>query len=61
MSGEPKTILQNKFAKIKVDDVTRDPEDWITELELLRGDLRKLGVIIDDVKIMNHILSKLPE
>ena len=33
----------------------------IPELELLRGDLRKLGVIIDDVEMMTHILSSLTE
>ena len=32
-------ILCNKFAKSELDDVTRDPEDLITALELLRGDL----------------------
>ena len=44
-----KTILRNKFAISELDGVTRDPEDWITEIELLRGNVRKLGVIIDDV------------
>ena len=50
-----------KNCKSELDDVTRDQEDCITELELLRGNLRKLGVIIDDVEIMTHILSILPE
>ena len=40
---------------------TRDPEEWITVIELLRGTLRKLGVINDNVEIMTHILSNLPE
>ena len=55
------TSLQKKISKFELDDVTRDPEDWIAELELLRGDLQKLGFIIDDVEIMTHILSNLPE
>ena len=25
-------ILSKKFAKCELDDATRDPEDWITEL-----------------------------
>ena len=54
-------ILCNKFAKSELDDVTRDPEDWITKLEFLRGDLQKLGVIINDVEIMTHIMSNLLE
>ena len=37
-----------------------DPEDWIDELELLRGKLQKLGSIIDNVEMMTHIMSKLP-
>ena len=61
MTGASKTILSNKFAISKLDDVTRDPEDWITVIELLRGTLRKLGVINDNVEIMTHILSNLPE
>ena len=60
-TGDSKTNLHNKFAKIELDDVTRDPEDWIAKLELFRGDLRKLGVIIDNVEMMTHILSNLPE
>ena len=27
----------------------------------MRGDLRKLGFIIDDVEMMTHIISNLPE
>ena len=61
MAGAFKKILCKKFAKSELYDVTRDAEDWISELELLRGDLRKLGVIIDDAKMMTRILSNLPE
>ena len=61
MTGAFKKILCKKIAKSELYDVTRDAEDWISELELLRGDLRKLGVIIDDAKMMTRILSNLPE
>ena len=61
MSGASKTIICKKFAKSELDDVTREPEDWINKLELLRGNLRKLGVMIDDVEVMTHILSNIPE
>ena len=57
ITGASKTRLNKKFAKIELDDVTRDPEDCITELELLRGDLRKLGIIIDGVKMMTHTVQ----
>ena len=61
MTVSSNTRLQNKFAKCELDDVTRDPEEWITDLELFRGYLLKLGVIIDDVEMMTQILSNLPE
>ena len=61
MAGVSKTRLRNKRAKSQLYDVTREPEECITELELLRGNLRKLIVIIDDVETMLHILSKFPE
>ena len=61
MTGPPKAILHKKFSKIEIDDVTRDPEDLITEIKLLRGDLRKLGVIIDDMEMITQLLSNLPE
>ena len=40
---------------------TGDPEDCITEKELLRGDLKKLRVIINDVEMMTHIMFNLLE
>ena len=57
MAGASKTRLWKKFANCELDDVTWDPEDWITELELLRGNLRKLGFIIDDVQTNSIILE----
>ena len=61
MTGETKTRLCKKFFKSKLYVVTREPEDWITELELLRDDLWTLGDIIDGVEIMTHIVSNIPE
>ena len=61
MTGLSQTGLQKKLAKCELYGITRDSEEWITELKVLRGDLRKLGVIIDDVEVMTHILSNLPE
>ena len=61
MTGASKTILCKKCAKSKFNDVTRDPEDWIIEIELFRGNLGKLGVIIDYVEMMTLILYNLPE
>ena len=49
MPGASNTIPRKKFSKNKLYDVTKDPEYLITELELLRGVLQKLGVNIDNV------------
>ena len=43
-----KTRLRNKSAKYELDNITRNTKEWITELELLMGDLQKLDVHIDD-------------
>ena len=48
MAGSPKTTLRKKFSKSELYDVTRDPEDWITDLELFIGYLQTLVVIIED-------------
>ena len=56
-----KIRLCDKSTKIELDDVTRDTEEWITVLELLRGNLRKLGDIIDYVENLDHIPSNLPK
>ena len=61
MTGASKTRILKKFAKTDLYNVTSDPERWIAELELLKGDLRKLGVLIYDMEMMTHILSNLPE
>ena len=61
ITGASKTKLSKKFEKNELDGVTRDPEDCITDLEWLIWDLQKLGVIVDDVEMMTHILSSLPE
>ena len=60
MKGARKTRPCRKCPKRELDDVTRDPEDWMNELELLIF-FRKLGFIINDVEIMTHILSNLTE
>ena len=54
-------MLRKYFSKWKIDDVTRNTEEWITDIKLLRGYLQKLYVQIDDSEMMTHILSNLPE
>ena len=56
--GLQDNIIQ-EIRKRELYDTTRDPEDCITDLELLRVDLRQLGTINHDVEMMTHILSNL--
>ena len=39
---------------------TKDPEEWITELEELRDFLEDMGLIMSDEDLMIHILNHLP-
>ena len=50
----------NKFSKHYLDDVTSNPEEWITNIKLLRRYPQKPGVQIYESEIMNHILLNLP-
>ena len=59
-TGAFKTRPFRKFSKSKLYYITRNPEEWITELKLLKEYLRKLEVHIDNSEIMTHILSNLP-
>ena len=60
-TGASKTTLRNKFYKCELDDVTRNPKEWITDIELLIVDLQNSDVHIDDSEMMTQILSNLPE
>ena len=44
----PKKILQKKSNMCKLDDATKNPEEWITKLKLTRGYLQKNDVQIDN-------------
>ena len=61
MTGASKTRIHKRLSKRELDDVTMDPEYWIIELKLFPVYILKMGVIIDDVEIMAHILSNLPK
>ena len=43
-----KTRLRKEFAKYELDDVTINTEEWITNIELLRGDLQKIEAHIEN-------------
>ena len=60
-TGASKTRLRKKFSKYELYGVTINPKEWITELEIFRGDLQKLNVHIDDSEMISSVLSNLPE
>ena len=41
-------MLKKQFYKSKLNNSTRDPDEWITELALLRQQLKLHKVIIED-------------
>ena len=60
-TGDSKKILHKKFSKYKLYDVTRNPKERITKLELILQDLQKSDVHIDNSEMMTNIISNLPE
>ena len=47
MAGESNKILHNKFAKSRLENATKDPENCIIKIKPLKGDLKRTGVRID--------------
>ena len=47
-TGAYKTILCKKLFKYKLYGVTKNTKKWITEIELLRRDILKTDLHIDD-------------
>ena len=59
-SSANKVQLRKQFNSSKLSDVLKDPDEWITKLEILRKRLKKMGTIINDEDLMIHILNNLP-
>ena len=47
--GASKIRLCKQFAECELDYATINPEKWTTGIELLRGDLKKIDVNIDNL------------
>ena len=47
-AGDSNKRLSKNFSKWDINDVKRNPLGCITDIELLRGDLQKLDVQIDN-------------
>ena len=55
-----KLKLKRKFTNSSLTDWKQDPDDWITELDILRTQLEEMGHMISDKDFMIHILNNLP-
>lgn len=60
-TASTKVILKKQFYASKLSDAEKDPEEWITELELLRQRLKSLKVTVEDEDLVIHILNNLPK
>ena len=52
--------LMGQFTSSKLRKNSQDPDPWISELELMRIRLKKMGSKIDDEYLMMHIMNNLP-
>ena len=48
-----------QFNSSRLKKKTQDPDSWISELELMRIRLKKMGTLIDDGYLMMHIMNNL--
>ena len=60
-TASSKVMLKKEFAQSRLTNPDKDPEEWITELELLRQRLKALKVTIDDEDFVLHIINNLPK
>ena len=61
VKGDLKLRLCKKFVKCKLDDITRNSKEWITNIELIRWDPQTLYVHIENSEMTTHILSFVPK
>jgi len=53
--------VKKEFVDSKLDDINKDPDQWIQELELLKRKLEILGGPITEMDLIIHIFHNLPE
>ena len=56
-----KVKLKKEFNASKLSSWNKDPEIWISKLEVIRKRLKKMSNEISDEDMMIHILNNLPE
>ena len=52
--------LEAEFANKRLEYKTRNPEEWIAELEQLKIRIASLGGEVTNERMISHILSNLP-
>ena len=62
---EPSTLttvfeLETEFSRSKLENVSRNPEEWVTELEYLQHKITDLGGSMSKERLLGHILTNLP-
>ena len=59
-SNASRVKLMGQFSSSKLKRNSQDPDSWISELELMRARLKKMGTNIEDKYLMMHIMNNLP-
>ena len=60
-SATSKVQLVKKFNSSVLDDLDKDPDDWISELEVTRARLKKMSYVIEEKSLLIHVMNNLPE
>lgn len=56
-----KIMLRREFHRSKLGKVSKSPDEWIEELEIIRSRLAPLGVQVDDEDLIMQVLEGLPK
>ena len=59
-TGATKVKMIGQFNDPTLNKLSKDPDSWISELELLRTRLKKIGTDIGDIYMMMHVLNNAP-
>ena len=60
-TGASKMTLLQKFNVLKMTNDSHDPEQFITDLEIIRGKLRTMNIELTCVELIMKIIYNLPE
>ena len=55
------TQLKLDFSESEFTDVHKDPEEWMTELEVIQSILKRMNYNVSEEQLIIHVLDHLPE